>query len=192
MEDAVSSTEEKMFRPLRVEVDPVWTGKVAGRAVVSVTGGVLGDFYSAYATSGGGDPLTGWSADHIYTDWSPGTSDAVLKGATQVTSGSPPGGATKYSMGAWGGKLIKSLGTDQALFEIYEGKLSGGTWVKTGARLGVLCVRSDGLEYHKAASGSPASISGDRTLDLFLESVTDVDLDPGSGNHWWSAVDPKI
>lgn len=190
----MSDSNNSGFLPVPdLEVDPALVGHVIDREVVTPSGSSLGHVYQSFATSGGAEPLTGWGKDVIHRDWTPSTSDVVWKGATDVTSGSPPS-ATTYSMGAWSGKLIKSLSTDQAIYEIYEGKLSGGAWVKTGSRLGVLVVRSDGLEYHKAASTSspPSSISGDYTLPLYLEAKTSIELDPGAGNCWYCAVDPQV
>lgn len=176
------------------EVDPWWVGHVVDREVVSTSGGAQGHIYHSYATGAGAEPLTGWGKDVVHLDWTPSsTTDAVLKAGTEVTSGSPPSCDT-YSMGSWGGNLTKSLETDQAIFEVYEAKWSGGVWIKTGGLLGVMIVRSDSLEYHKAAStsGPPSSISGDRTKPLYLEAKSSIDLAPGSGKCWYSAVDAQV
>lgn len=185
--------DQAFVRPPDLEVDPQWEGKVLDREVVTPSGSSVGHFYQSFAKAGGAEPLTGWGADVIHCDWSPSSSDVVFTAGTEITSGSPPS-VTQYAMGAWSGNLVKSLGSDQAMFEIYEASWTGSAWVKTGNRLGVLVVRSDGLEYHKAASVSsaPTSISGDRTLPLYLLAHTSLDLSPGSGNKWWSAVDPEI
>lgn len=175
------------------EVDPEWAGKVVDREVLSPTGGSLGHIYQAFATTGGDEPLTGWGKNVVHVDWTPSSSnDVVFDAGVELTSGSPPS-ATVYGMGTWSGKLVKSLGSDQAIFEMYEGQYSAGSWSKTGDLLGVLIVRSDGLEYHKAAStsGPPSSISGDRTKPLYLQAKSDISLVPGSGNCWYCAVDPK-
>lgn len=177
-----------------LEIDPSWAGKVLDREVLSVSGSSLGHIYQSFATAGGAEPLTGWGIDILRRTWTPSaTTDVVWDAGVQVTSGSPPS-ATKYDMGSWSGKLTKSLAADQAIFEIYEAKLTAGTWGKTGSRLGVVVVRSDGLEYHKAASVStpPTSISGDRNRPLFFEAHSSIDLDPGAGNCWWCAVDPQV
>lgn len=187
-------SEPSHFPPIpQYEIDPDWVGKVLDREVLSTAGASLGHVYQSFAETGGGEPLTGWGADVVHWDWTPSTSDVVWDAGVEVTSGSPPS-ATKYSMGAWSGKLIKSVANDQAIYEIYEAKYSGGAWVKTGSMLGVVVVRSDGLEYHKAASTSspPTSISGDRTRPLYFEYTSSVDLAPGSGNCWYCAVDAQI
>lgn len=181
--------------PIHVfEVDPIWEGHVVDREVLTVTGSSLGHVYQSYASSGGAAPLPGWGKDVLYLDWTPSpTTDVVLDAGVEITSGSPPSSDT-YSMGSWGGDLIKSLSTDQAIFEIYEGKFTGGAWTKTGSLLGILVVRGDGLEYHKAAStsGPPSSVSGDRTRPLYLSAKSSISLAPGSGNCWYCAVDLQI
>ncbi len=191
-------TEAKSGAPLspipQFEVDPWWTGHVVDRQVVSLSGGTLGHVYHSYATGAGAEPLTGWGKDVVHWDWTPSSStDVVFEGGTEVTSGSPPS-ADVFSMGAWGGKLIKSLDTDQAIFEVYEAKWNGSAWTKLSGRLGVIVVRGDALEYHKAAStsGPPSSISGDRTKPLYLEARSSIELDPGSGNCWYCAVDAQV
>lgn len=175
------------------EVDPEWAGKVLDREVLTPSGSSVGHLYQAFATGTGDEPLTGWGKNVVWADWTPGTTDVVFAGGTQVTSGSPPS-SNAYNMGSWSGKLVKSLGSDQAIYQLYEGTYSGGVWSKTGSLLGVLIVRSDAWEYHKAAStsGPPTSISGDRTMPMYLEAKSSISIDPGSGDCWYCAVDPKI